>query len=76
MSDVIRQDARFFMVWNKAGGPPRVGHAKLATARAEANRLARLHPGHKFIVLQALEKHSVPPRPEAETCQPSEIGTV
>ena len=76
MNDVTREGTRFYMVWTKTGHPPRVAHPKLATARAEAQRLARLQPGRKFIVLQAIEKYGVPAPPPAEPCQSAETTTL
>lgn len=46
----------FFMVWTKGGRKPRFIHGTRDLARTEAERLARLHPGQKFIVLAGWEK--------------------
>lgn len=50
----------FFMVWTKRGWAPRKQHATRAAAEAEAARLAGLHPGQKFIVLEAVAKIAEP----------------
>lgn len=49
-----------FFVWTKNGCAPRFHHATLESAQAEADRLARLMPGAKFIVMAGVSKHSVP----------------
>ena len=43
----------FWCVWNEGGGSPTVKHSDYATARREAQRLARQHPGNRFVVLAA-----------------------
>ena len=60
----------FFMVWTKTGWAPRKPHASFDAACKEAERLARLHPGKKFIVLKPVAKYHVaakltPPTPAA-----------
>lgn len=52
-----------FFVWTKKGKAPRFHHATLESAQAEADRLARLMPGAKFIVMAGVSKHSVPAPP-------------
>lgn len=42
------------MVWNVGGGAPQVQHFEAATARREAERLAKQNPGQQFAVLQAV----------------------
>ena len=44
----------FFVVWCPSNGPPRVRHATQEAAEKEASRLARMHPGTEFIVLEAV----------------------
>jgi hypothetical protein len=44
----------FWMVWNEQGHAPTFKHITVESARAEAERLARLNPGHQFHVLAAL----------------------
>jgi hypothetical protein len=44
----------FWLVWNERGGVPTYKHLTPESARAEAERLARLNPGGKFHVLAAL----------------------
>lgn len=43
----------FWCVWCEGGGPPTVKHRGYAAAKAEAQRLARAHPGLRFVVLAA-----------------------
>jgi hypothetical protein len=49
-----RNDDSFYVVWCPSGGPPTVKHPSLASAEAEAKRLARAHTGHEFFVLMAI----------------------
>ena len=44
----------FWMVWKENGGEPSHRHATLETAKAEAERLARVFPGSRFFVLYAV----------------------
>lgn len=48
-------EEEFFMVWKDGGDVPRKRHETLASAQAEAERLANNHPGFKFYVLRAIE---------------------
>lgn len=49
-----RQDA-FWLVWSPQGErPPKFRHDSEAMATIEAERLARLRPGHTFVVLQSV----------------------
>jgi hypothetical protein len=57
---VIREDKGIWCIWNKRGRMPRVFHETREKAEAEAQRLARKHPGHKFIVIQMESKWHVP----------------
>lgn len=57
---VIEEEVDFHFVWTKHGRVPRFAHQTEARARAEAERLARLKPGRKFIVLASRCKLSVP----------------
>lgn len=50
-----------YMVWTKTGWAPRKAHRDFASASTEAKRLARLHPGKKFIVLKAVAKFGITP---------------
>jgi hypothetical protein len=59
---VTQQPAVFYMVWTKTGRPPRFTHESFDAAATEAQRLARYHPGRKFIVLKAVAKYYVTPR--------------
>lgn len=60
---IVYERARFYMVWTKQGDAPTVAHNTRKAAVDEAKRLAALHPGQKYIVLQAVEKVSVPADP-------------
>jgi hypothetical protein len=42
----------FWVVWNERGGSPTVKHNTFDSARKEAERLARVHAGQSFHVLQ------------------------
>lgn len=55
-ADLISVPTSFWFVWTKTGHMPRKAHDTLAQATAEAARLARIHPGKKFIVLEAVQK--------------------
>jgi len=60
MTDLIHEDCEFYMVWTKTGHKPRFIHGDEGSAVAEAERLARLHPGKKFIVLKGYRKMVCP----------------
>ena len=47
--------AKFWMV--KGAGPTNAVHRSEASAQDEAQRLARLHPGTSFFVLEAVSLH-------------------
>lgn len=49
-----------FFVWTKRGKAPRFHHQTIESATAEAERLALIYPGQKFIVMAAISKHSIP----------------
>lgn len=55
---VVLYEEGLFFVYNPAGGPPRVVHISHASAKAEAERLAKLQPAHKFYVLKAVDEFS------------------
>jgi hypothetical protein len=44
----------FWMVWREGGGSPQKQHLSEGAARAEADRLARIHRGDRFHVLRAV----------------------
>lgn len=44
----------FWMVWHEGGSPPSFKHETLASAKLEAERLARQCPGKSFCVLQCV----------------------
>ncbi len=52
---------KFYMVWNKNAGPPKVTHDTYHEAAVAARSMARRHPGQKFIVLQAVRKFWLDP---------------
>lgn len=52
---------RFWMVWSPAGRTPTVQHLSEASAKNEANRLARANPGSEFHVLQSVGTAELPP---------------
>lgn len=49
----MSQEQSFFVVWNPQAGPPTFRHSSYEDARREAVRLAGLHKGYEFIVLEA-----------------------
>lgn len=57
---IVHEDVRFWFVWTKQGYVPRRCHNTETAAHAEAERLARKHPGQKFIVLRADSKLHLP----------------
>lgn len=44
----------FWFVWNPDARAPRRQHTSRAQAEQEAERLARAHPGERFVVLQSV----------------------
>lgn len=44
--------SKFWMVWNERGHAPTYKHETELSAKTEAERLARLNPGHMFHVLE------------------------
>ena len=61
MTDIISEPSKVWMLWTKHGWWPRFVHISYDEARAQAEELARQHPGWKFHVLQAVEKIHVAP---------------
>jgi hypothetical protein len=65
MTDMVKEDAEFWLVWTKNGRNPRRSHTTEESAITEAERLARKFPGTKFLVLRCVTKRIVPnPIPE------------
>jgi hypothetical protein len=52
--NMLTETSPFWLVWNPQGHAPMHKHVTAESAKAEAERLARGNPGHKFVVLQAL----------------------
>lgn len=50
---------RFWFVWNENGRAPSFKHMTQALATSEAERLARLNPGHTFVVLESVSLRKV-----------------
>lgn len=44
----------FWLVWNADGRNPQYRHSTEKAATTEAERLARLHPGQTFVVLESV----------------------
>lgn len=70
MADLHIEPASFWFVWTKTGRVPRFAHDTLEGAQQEAIRLARQHPGQKFIVLEATNKFWVPAVMDGELVEP------
>ena len=49
----------FWMVWNPQGHAPTKDHLTRQSAEREADRLARLNRGQRFIVLQSVSERVV-----------------
>lgn len=45
---------KFWFVWNPNSLNPRFKHDTVESATTEAERLARMHPGQEFIVLESI----------------------
>ena len=45
---------KFWIIWNPERGLPKYRHTSLEFAKVEAKRLALLHPGQEFHVLESL----------------------
>lgn len=52
-------DDTFWMVWNEGGSSPRVKHETKVFAIHEAERLARMNPGQRFVVMEAVAGRAV-----------------
>lgn len=61
----MREQPQFWMVWNPEGRAPTYRHETGESARDEAKRLARIHPGQTFVVLCAMRGY-VLAKPEPE----------
>lgn len=53
-------DRHFWCVWAVDGGPSTVRHPDYATAKGEAQRLARANPGVTFAVMASIVTYSKP----------------
>lgn len=51
--------APFWLVWNPNGRSPTYKHPSVECATAEAERLARIHPGQTFVVLESVRARRV-----------------
>lgn len=58
---ITKRPAKFWFVWTKTGRVPRFAHDSFEAATAEAERLATIHPGKTFIVLEAVQKIAAAP---------------
>lgn len=47
----------FWLVWTEAGRNPQYRHDSEPSALREAQRLAREHPGQKFVVMQSVASY-------------------
>jgi len=47
----------YWVVWCVGGGPPTFKHGSFESADTEAKRLARLHCGEEFVVLESVRAH-------------------
>ena len=47
----------YWVVWCVGGGPPTYKHRSFESADTEAKRLARLHAGDEFVVLETVRSH-------------------
>lgn len=54
--DVSWEPSGHWFVWTKKGRAPRFAHETRESAEREAERLARLHPGQKFHLMQSVGK--------------------
>ncbi len=70
---LTREDCDFHMVWTKNGRVPRFRHNTQVDADKEAERLALLNPGRKFIVLHATHKVAAPADQVASTGEPDSM---
>lgn len=70
---LIRETCDFHMVWTKNGRVPRFRHNTEAEADKEAERLALLNPGRKFIVLHATHKVAAPADQPASDGEPDPL---
>ena len=50
----MANEKRFWMVWNPGNRAPSFKHKTQDAAKQEAERLAKLHPGKEFVVLQSV----------------------
>lgn len=53
----MSKEQTFYCVWRDGGDVPTVKHPTFAKAALEAQRLARLNPGARFVVLGAVRAY-------------------
>jgi len=49
----VSGEPAFWLVWCEGGGAPTAKHQHFESAKREAQRLARMNPGHRFTVMAA-----------------------
>lgn len=54
-----KTDESYWLVWCVDGGAPTFKHTTFESADAEAKRLARMHHGAQFVVLETVRAHQV-----------------
>lgn len=71
LDGITKEPKAVYFVWTRTGHTPRYAHPTRQRAVAEAQRLALLNPGKKFIVMHCLGKYSASSAAgaEAETAQ-------
>ena len=58
---------KFWLIFNlTSGSAPTTAHSTEKSAREEAERLARKHPGHRFVVLESMYEMTTEAAPVAK----------
>lgn len=58
---------KFWLIFNiTSGGAPSQAHGSEKSAREEAERLARKHPSHRFVVLESMYEMTTEAAPVAK----------